>query len=592
MKKQILFLSALLALGFSGCSNEENIETGNSEEIRVPVTFDIGTETKAVDENYMKEVDLYLFDAEGKFVNVQETHLDQQSTGSITFPKKGAYTVEAIANETPKLNLTAGSSTYEDFKAQTTVYTNAKADKLQMRDVQTATLSNANPRPHLYFKMRRLVSRINIVNEVPDFVLTKATLQNAMAKSFFYINEEEMANYWDLTETETKEATAFTAAADGKTYYSVFYIYECPFDKCNLSLDVQGTIDGVEHNVPTLGKDAFIGNHQPVRRNTQYTVTLKEVDGAIVATLTVSDWEEGEKLNDAEVTPEGVSLEVEVSTVEDENAADYVLATEAEREVKNLNFYLFNADGVLENAYINVKDCAWTPSNQGNGKKVKLTNILTTGAKTLYVVANTEGNATLDVTEGATKATEFEALMATKAGNALACPLLMFKKVEIAAEGWSEEGVATAAAVLERVAARIDLRVNKASGFVPESIQLVGANGVSYVIAETPAAGSTTTLEKSGLAGTTEGDYLVYKQLFYTYSIANTEGMYLLLKGTQTFGDASAEAVYKKPLSEMTGFDKIAHNTCYIITIDDVDLPASMTSWGGNVGGEPEQPGK
>lgn len=586
MKKQIFFLSALLALGFSGCSNEENIEAGNSEEIRVPVTFDIGTDTRAVNEDYMSEVDLYLFDAEGKFVNVQETHLDKESTGSITFPQKGAYTVEAIANEQHKLNLTAGSSTYEDFKAQTTVYANAKTDKLQMRDVQTAKLSNANPRPHLYFKMRRLVSRINIVNEVPDFVLTKATLQNAMAKSYFYVNEEDMANYWKLTETETKEATAFTAAADGKTYYSVFYVYECPFDQCNLSLDVQGTIDGVEHNVPTLGKNAFLGNHQPVRRNTQYTVTLKEVDGAIVATLEVSDWEEGEELNGTEVTPEGVSLEVTVEDVAVKDGEAYEIATEEEREVKDLNFYLFNAEGTLERAYTGLDNTAWTPANQGNGKKVKLTNILTTGAKTLYVVANTEGNATLDVTEGATTATQFETLMVTKAGNALACPLLMFKKVAIAAESWSEEGVATATAKLERVAARIDLRVNYDSAFEPESIQLVGANGVSYVIAETPAAGSTTTLEKSGLAGTKEGDYLVYKQLFYTYSIASTEGMYLLLKGKQSFDDESAEAIYKKPLSEMTGFSRIDHNTCYTITIDDVDLPASITSWGGNVGGD------
>lgn len=591
MKKQILFLSALLALGFSGCSNEENIETGNSEEIRVAVTFDIGTDTRAINENYMREVDLYLFDEEGKFLNRQETFLDENYSGSITFPQKGSYKVEAIANESVKLALTT-ESTYEDFKKLTTVYSNANADKLQMRGMQTATVTNRTPNPRMYFAMRRLVSRINIKNEVEDFVLTQATLKNVMKESYYYKseNEADIANYWQLTETEDKVATTFPAAAADGIQYAVFHVYECPNDKCELSLDVQGTIDGIEHTVPTLTKEAFTGTYDPLRRNTQYTVTLKKVDGAIVATLEVSDWAEGGETNGTEVTPEGASIEVEVSTVEDENAADYVLATEAEREVKNLNFYLFNAEGVLENAYINVDGCAWTPSNQGNGKKVKLTNILSTGAKTLYVVANTEGNATLNVTEGTTTVEYFEALMAAEATDNLSCPLLMFKKVEIAAEGWNEEGMAQAVAVLERAAARIDLRINYDNGFEPETIELVNANGNSYVIATTPATAKAITLKKSVTTGTdnlvTEGEnqYYVYPQLFYTYSIASTEGMYLLLKGKQYVGDESAEAIYKKPLSEMTGFSKIDHNTCYTITIDEVDGVPGV--WGGNVGGD------
>lgn len=591
MKKQILFLSALLALGFSGCSNEENIETGNSEEIRVAVTFDIGTDTRTINENYMREVDLYLFDEEGKFLNRQETFLDENYNGSITFPQKGSYKVEAIANESVKLALTT-ESTYEDFKKLTTVYSNANADKLQMRGMQTATVTNRTPNPRMYFAMRRLVSRINIKNEVEDFVLTQATLKNVMKESYYYKseNEADIANYWQLTETEDKVATTFPAAAADGIQYAVFHVYECPNDKCELSLDVQGTIDGIEHTVPTLTKEAFTGTYDPLRRNTQYTVTLKKVDGAIVATLEVSDWTEGGETNGTEVTPEGASIEVEVSTVEDENAADYALATEAEREVKNLNFYLFNAEGVLENAYINVDGCAWTPSNQGNGKKVKLTNILSTGAKTLYVVANTEGNATLNVTEGTTTVENFEALMAAEATDNLSCPLLMFKKVEIAAEGWNEEGMAQAVAVLERAAARIDLRINYDNGFEPETIELVNANGNSYVIATTPATAKAITLKKSVTTGTdnlvTEGEnqYYVYPQLFYTYSIASTEGMYLLLKGKQYVGDESAEAIYKKPLSEMTGFSKIDHNTCYTITIDEVDGVPGV--WGGNVGGD------
>ncbi|MDE6348312.1 MAG: FimB/Mfa2 family fimbrial subunit [Bacteroides sp.] len=580
MKKQILFLSALLALGFSGCSNEENIETGNSEEIRVAVTFDIGTETRTVDEDYLRQVVLYVFDENGNYVGAQTA--DNINGGHITFPQKGKYTVEAIANE---YNAITGLTNYEDFKNRTTVYSNANTDRLQMRGMQIATVSNATPNPSMHFEMRRLVSRINIKNEVKDFVLTQAQLKGVMAQSYFYKGDDaDMANYWNLTQTEDKVVTTFPTATDD-TYYSVFYIYECPNDQCNLSLDIKGTIDGIEHAVPTLYKEAFIGTTAPLRRNTQYTVTLTEVDGAITATLEVSDWEEGEIITGAEVSPNGNSLEVEVSAAQTEGTG-YLLATEAEREVKDLNLYLFNAEGTLEKACIGLEGAAWTPATMGDGKKVILKGILNAEAKTLYVVANAASTgATLNVEVGTTTLTAFESLMATTATGNLSCPLLMFKKVEIAADNWSEEGVAQASAVLKRAAARIDLRVNTASGFVPETVKLVGANAVSYIIAQNPAETKALTLECNNLVGAEEEGYRIYRQLFYTYSIASTQDMYLLLEGTQYIGEAnSAKAIYKKPLSEMTGFEKIDHNTCYTITIDDVDgVPAI---YGGDLSGD------
>ena len=86
------------------------------------------------------------------------------------------------------------------------------------------------------------------------------------------------------------------------------------------------------------------------------------------------------------------------------------------------------------------------------------------------------------------------------------------------------------------------------------------------------------------MTATAEGDYLNYTQLFYTYSIGSTEGMYLLLEGTQKSGSSTAQAIYKKPLSEMEGFDKIEHNTCYTITIDDVNNVPLVA--GGGISGE------
>lgn len=222
----------------------------------------------------------------------------------------------------------------------------------------------------------------------------------------------------------------------------------------------------------------------------------------------------------------------------------------------------------------------------GRQPKITLNNILNKESKTLYIVANAAANNTVSLNnlqEKSTTTADFEALMATAAAGNLSCPLLMFKKVEITAEGWNGE-VAQVSAALERVAARIDLRVSVNSGFTPKTIKLVGANSQSFIIASAAATATAPLTLQATVTATAEGDYLNYTQLFYTYSIGSTEGMYLLLEGTQKSGSSTAQAIYKKPLSEMKGFDKIEHNTCYTITIDDVNNVPLVT--GGGISGE------
>nr|WP_305210823.1 fimbrial protein [Bacteroides intestinalis] len=574
MKKQIFFLSALLALGFSGCSDKENIETGNSEEIRVAVTFDIGTNTRAVNGLFLGQVTLYVFNEETEaYVSTQETQIEG---GTITFPGKGSYIVEAIANEKNNLK---GLKDYEDFKSRTTVYDNAKEGCLQMRGVQTAKVTNVTQNPSMYFQMRRLVARINIVNEVTDFKLTEARLSGAMSASHFYTDES--MGYWTASETQEMTVSSFAENPENDTYKSVFYVYECPNAQCNLSLDVKGTIDGIEHAVPTLKTVDFIGKYAPLRRNVQYNVTLNEVDGAIVATLEVTDWEEGEETGGAVVSPDANSIEVEISATAGTSA--YATAFPEECAVNDLSVYLFGAEGTLEKAYTNLLTEEWTPENVDEGKKIILKNVPTTGGKTLYIIANAEQATSLtEVSENTTK-DDFKALLAVNATGNLKCPLLMFKEVEITAEGWTDN-VAQVSAVLERAAARIDLRVNDESGFTPEKVTLVGANSSSYVIASTAASGTPINLEGTVEASNNEeAGYKLYPQLFYLYSTGSTEGMYLLLEGTQKSGDKTADAIYKKPLSEME-FSKIEHNTCYTITINDVDGVPIVA--GGNIDGE------
>lgn len=574
MKKQIFFLSTLLALGFSGCSDKENIETGNSEEIRVAVTFDIGANTRVVNDSYLNDVTLYVFDEDtGAYVSTQETQI---KGGTITFPGKGSYIVEAIANEKNDLQ---NLKDYEDFKSRTTVYGNATEGCLQMRGVQTAKVTNATPNPSISFAMRRLVARINIVNEVTDFKLTEAKLTGAMSASHFYTNES-MSN-WTASDAQEMTVNSFAENPDNDTYTSVFYVYECPNDQCNLALDVKGTIDGIEHAVPTLDKDVFIGNHDPLRRNVQYNVTLNEVDGAIVATLEVTDWEEGGETGGAVVSPDANSIEVEIASATAGTSA-YATAFPAECAVNDLSVYLFCAEGTLEKAYTNLLTKEWTPQNVDEGKKIILKDVPTTGGKTLYIIANAaQATSLADVTENTTK-DDFKALLAVNATGNLECPLLMFKEVEIAAEGWTDN-VAQVSAVLERAAARIDLRVNDESGFTPEKITLAGANNSSYVIASTAASGTPISLKGTVKASdNAEEGYKLYPQLFYLYSANSTEGMYLLLEGTQKSGAKTADAIYKKPLSEME-FSQIEHNTCYTITIDDVDGVPIVA--GGSIGG-------
>lgn len=574
MKKQIFFLSALLALGFSGCSDKENIETGNSEEIRVAVTFDIGANTRVVNDLFLGQVTLYVFNEDTEaHVSTQKTQIDG---GTIIFPGKGSYIVEAIANEKNDLG---NLKDYEDFKSRTTVYGNATEGCLQMRGVQTAKVTNVTPNPSISFAMRRLVARINIVNNVEDFKLTEAKLTGAMSASHFYTDES--MSYWTASETQEMTVNSFAENPDNDTYTSVFYVYECPNAQCNLALDVKGTIDGIEHAVPTLDKEAFIGNHDPLRRNVQYNVTLNEVDGAIVATLEVTDWEEGGETGGAVVSPDANSIEVEIASATAGTSA-YATAFPAECAVNDLSVYLFSAEGTLEKAYTNLLTKEWTPQNVDEGKKIILKDVPTTGGKTLYIIANAaQATSLADVTENTTK-DDFKALLAVNATGNLECPLLMFKEVEIAAEGWTDN-VAQVSAVLERATARIDLRVNDESGFTPEKVTLVGANNSSYVIASTAASGAPINLEGTVEANDNADEgYKLYPQLFYLYSANSTEGMYLLLEGTQKSGDKTADAIYKKSLSEMN-FSEIEHNTCYTITIDDVDGVPIVA--GGSIGG-------
>lgn len=577
MKKQIFFLSTLLALGFSGCSDKENIETGNSEEIRVAVTFDIGTNTRAVNDSYLSDVTLYVFDEETEaYVSTQKTQIEG---GTITFPDKGSYIVEAIANEKSDLQ---GLEDYEDFKSQTTVYANAMEGCLQMRGVQTAKVTNANPNPSMHFNMRRLVARINIVNNVENFKLTEAKLTGAMSASHFYTDES--MDYWKESGTQEMTVNSFAENSGNNTYNSVFYVYECPNAQCHLALDVKGTIDGIEHAVPTLKTEDFIGSHDPLRRNVQYNVTLDKVDGAIVAALEVTDWEEGDVTGGAVVSPGANSIEVEIASATAGTGDSYATALTGECTVNDLSVYLFSAEGTLEKAYTGLLAEEWNPETTNEGKKIILKDVPTTGGKTLYIIANAAQATSLEgVAEDTTTKTDFKALLAVNATGNLECPLLMFKEVEITVEGWTDN-VAQVSAVLERAAARIDLRVNDESGFTPEKVTLVGANSSSYVIASTAASGTSITLEGTVEAGNdAEEGYKLYPQLFYLYSTGSTDGMYLLLEGKQRVGDKTADAVYKKPLSEME-FSKIEHNTCYTITIDDVDGVPIVA--GGSIGGE------
>ena len=339
MKKYIYYLfGALLAVAFYSCTSEENAMDGNTGR-RITVSFGLpeGAASTRVDEttedtgaeSALHQADLYCFDYTGgeKGVLKRVIHLTEnqllQDNPAIDL-ENGDYYIEAIANEN-HLDLEEGTSTYADYlelRATSEDYTRWSEVGFIMQGANTAHITNATTVLNINFTMVRLVARIDVVNRVDGLTITGAKMENSVKESFYVEDETSIiAKESGSKETRTKSGLS---VPNGRSV-QIFYTYEGSVEESGLQISFEGVDeDGIKYASLPIVEFKNQNNHPAFMRNKLYTVTLYEVDGAIKAEVTVTDW--ASQAIENEVTVED-GLEVTVNpdgsgiTLKDDNKA-------------------------------------------------------------------------------------------------------------------------------------------------------------------------------------------------------------------------------------------------------------------------------
>lgn len=339
MKKYIYYLfGALLAVAFYSCTSEENAMDGNTGR-RITVSFGLpeGAASTRVDEttedtgaeSALHQADLYCFDYTGgeKGVLKSVIHLTEnqllQNNPAIDL-ENGDYYIEAIANEN-HLDLEEGTSTYADYlelRATSEDYTRWSEVGFIMQGANTAHITNATTVLNINFTMVRLVARIDVVNRVDGLTITGAKMENSVKESFYVEDETSIiAKESGSKETRTKSGLS---VPNGRSV-QIFYTYEGSVEESGLQISFEGVDeDGIKYVSLPIVEFKNQNNHPAFMRNKLYTVTLYEVDGAIKAEVTVTDW--ASQAIENEVTVED-GLEVTVNpdgsgiTLKDDNKA-------------------------------------------------------------------------------------------------------------------------------------------------------------------------------------------------------------------------------------------------------------------------------
>lgn len=326
MKKYIYYLfGALLAVAFYSCTSEENAMGGNTGR-RITVSFGLpeGAASTRVDEttedtgaeSALHQADLYCFDYTGgeKGVLKRVIHLTEnqllQNNPAIDL-ENGDYYIEAIANEN-HLDLEEGTSTYADYlelRATSEAYTRWSEVGFIMQGANTAHITNATTVLNINFTMVRLVARIDVVNRVDGLTITGAKMENSVKESFYVEDETSIiAKESGSKETRTKSGLS---VPNGRSV-QIFYTYEGSVEESGLQISFEGVDeDGIKYASLPIVEFKNQNNHPAFMRNKLYTVTLYEVDGAIKAEVTVTDW--ASQAIENEVTVEN-GLEVTVDT--------------------------------------------------------------------------------------------------------------------------------------------------------------------------------------------------------------------------------------------------------------------------------------
>lgn len=331
--RNFAFVAALLlTLSFSSCSNENESLNKGDDDVVTRVSFSIAipkgepvtyATTHDVDEYGIESLWLYEYNADGKLLSLP-VNIKSKLTGTgpeYTYEKdilgkdKGTRRFIFVANEVAPSDIVIGT-TLDALKSKiATKVLAAKASsktlfnylnyvsRLPMTGaaVQAGSelIAISGAPASVSVEMTRIVSRIDINNQVPNMTITSLKLKNVNSHSYIFLN-----NDYDVPTDNTKVSgiTPFTALPTkfdfNKKMPKAFYLYEGhqTTKEDALQLEVTGTLGGepVFYSIP-FWKD---GAEVVVKRNHIYYVTLGDGKTTVAPNTIVSfsiddkPWEE------------------------------------------------------------------------------------------------------------------------------------------------------------------------------------------------------------------------------------------------------------------------------------------------------------
>lgn len=175
--------------------------------------------------------------------------------------------------------------------------------------------------------LRRIMSRIDIVNYADGVTITKVDFHNRTIKSSLYNDDKLQVETGNLGTTLTKEPLTLAGSQTNPAKYEAeIYSYEQLADDTQTanqpSLDIYYTLGGnnykhtVDLKVPKSKEDATL---VPIglKRNNAYIINLRIDAGDIKFIIEVADWVEGEKfvVTDKELIDNALGFPNEPGTV-------------------------------------------------------------------------------------------------------------------------------------------------------------------------------------------------------------------------------------------------------------------------------------
>lgn len=299
-------VNSLLAVVFKDTKPSGDTEDNTADTYFRTVEVDLGGKTDPVIEDLS-----FLVGDEGNYQVIFVANADENLTGKINALEKDVSTVQTLKDlevsqspdTKPGMLMTSG---FIGFHASLTTPANLGIVYL-----------------------RRIMSRIDLINMAEGTTITRAVLRNRTVKSWLY-NDDRLTvetGYIGAEKTYADLNLAGSKEAPGK-YEAEIYTYEQLADKTQLdhapSLDVYYTVAGTEPD-GTDGKEykhtvtlLVLSKDEPtklvplgLKRNNAYQIRLRRDAGDVTYEIVVADWVQGEvfQVTDGELADEALGEE-------------------------------------------------------------------------------------------------------------------------------------------------------------------------------------------------------------------------------------------------------------------------------------------